>query len=78
MGKQKKVQKKVKKQMMIGEVLEKYPETAMVMMNSGLHCIGCHVAVSESIEDGARAHGMSDEQIDKMVEDMNKSAEQSK
>jgi len=71
-------EKKIKKQMLIGEVLNKYPDTAMVMMNSGLHCVGCHVAVSESIEDGARAHGMSDEQIDKMVEDMNKTAEQSK
>ena len=71
-------EKKISKQMLIGEVLNKYPDCAMVMMNSGLHCVGCHVAVSESIEDGARAHGMSDEQIEKMVEDMNKTAEQSK
>ncbi len=70
--------KKITKQMMIGEVIEQYPDSAMVMMSSGLHCIGCHVAVSESVEQGAKAHGMSDEQIDRMVDEMNRSAEKQK
>ncbi len=66
---------KITKEMQIGEVIEKYPDTAIVMMNSGLHCIGCHVATWESIEEGSKAHGMDDEQIKKMVEEMNKVAE---
>ncbi len=70
--------KKITRNMLIGEVIEKYPDSAFVMMNSGLHCIGCHVAVSESVEQGAKAHGMSDEDIDRMIEDMNRSADNSK
>jgi len=68
----------IKKDMQIGEVLEKYPDTAIVMMNHGLHCVGCHVAAWETIEQGSKAHGMSDEQIDQMVKDMNKETETKK
>jgi len=64
----------VKKDMQIGDVISKYPKTAEVMMNAGLHCVGCHVASWESIEQGAKAHGMKDEDVDKMVEEMNKAA----
>jgi len=63
---------KITKDMMIGEVVQKYPESAKIMMSSGLHCIGCHVAGSETIEQGAQAHGMKDDDIDSMVEEMNK------
>ncbi len=73
-----KIAEKITKDMRIGDVLDKYPQTAMVMMQKGLHCIGCHVAVSESIEDGARAHGMSSKQIDEMVGEMNQQAKQAK
>jgi len=66
---------KITKDMMIGDVVKEHPDCAMVMMNSGLHCIGCHVAGSETIEQGAKAHGMADDDIDKMVEDMNKASE---
>ena len=66
---------KITKEMLIGDVVEKFPDTAVVMMNNGLHCIGCHVSASETIEEGSKAHGMTDEQVDKMVEDMNKEAE---
>jgi len=66
---------KIQKDMAIGEVIEKYPKTAAVMMNSGLHCIGCHIAGSETIEQGAKAHGMSDEDIESMVKEMNSQAE---
>jgi len=63
--------KSVAKDMMIGELVEKHPESAEVMFGYGLHCIGCHVAGSESIEQGAKAHGMSNEDINKMVKEIN-------
>jgi hybrid cluster-associated redox disulfide protein len=59
--------------MTLGDVVSKYPETAMVMYKYGLHCIGCHVATWETIEQGCRAHGISDKDIDKMIEEMNAS-----
>jgi len=65
----------ITKDMTIGEVIEKYPDTAKVMMSKGLHCIGCHVATHESIEQGSKAHGLSDEDIDSMVAEMNRATE---
>jgi hybrid cluster-associated redox disulfide protein len=61
----------IHKEMNIGEVVEKYPETVSVMMSYGLHCIGCHVSLYESIEQGSLAHGMNSSDIGKMIKDMN-------
>jgi len=41
----------------------------MVFMKHGLHCVGCHVAAFESIEQGAEAHGID---VDALVADLNK------
>ncbi len=62
---------KIKKEMSFSEVLEKCPETAPIMMKHGLHCIGCHVAAFETIEQGCMAHGMKEEYIKKMIKEMN-------
>jgi len=55
----------------IEEVVTKYPETVMVFMKHGLHCVGCHVSAFESIEEGAMAHGIN---VDALVADLNKIA----
>jgi hybrid cluster-associated redox disulfide protein len=59
----------VRKEMTIGEVIEKYPESAQIMLQHGLHCIGCHVALWETVEQGASAHGIDP---NKLVSDINK------
>ena len=61
----------VSKSMTLGEVVEKFPESAEVMMNYGLHCIGCHVASWETIEQGALGHGLGEKEIEKMVTEIN-------
>lgn len=61
----------VKRDMTIGDVVKKFPVAAEVFMEYGLHCVGCHVSYWETIEEGARGHGMSDEEIDMMVRDAN-------
>lgn len=53
----------------IEEVVNNYPETMMVFMRHGLHCVGCHVSAFESIEEGAMAHGIN---VDALVADLNK------
>ncbi len=59
----------------IEEVVGKYPETMMVFMKHGLHCVGCHVSAFESIEEGAMAHGIS---VDALVSDLNRIASKKK
>jgi hybrid cluster-associated redox disulfide protein len=53
----------------IEEVVNQYPETTMVFMKHGLHCVGCHVSAFESIEEGATGHGID---VDALVADLNK------
>lgn len=62
---------KITKEMTLGEAVSKYPETAVIMMKYGLHCIGCHVASWESIEQGAMGHGLTAAQVKDMVAEMN-------
>ena len=64
----------VSKNMTIGEVVEKYPQTAEVMQAYGLHCIGCHVNPFETLEQGAMGHGMPKEMLEEMLEKVNEAA----
>lgn len=61
--------KKITKQMKIEEVIKKHPETLNVFAKYGFHCVGCAAASFESIEDGAKVHGITSEEI---VEELNK------
>ena len=61
----------IHKDMTMGEILQKFPATAEVMMNHGLHCVGCHVATWETLEQGIIGHGGNSEQIESLVRDMN-------
>ena len=62
--------REITKTMTFGELLAEYPQAGRVLAAKGLHCIGCHIAVSESVEDGARVHGLSDADIDAMIEEI--------
>ncbi len=59
----------ITKDMTIEEVVTQYPETMIVFMRHGLHCVGCHVSAFENIEEGAQAHGIN---VDALVADLNK------
>lgn len=64
---------KITKKSIIGEVISEYPEVVEIMsVGYGLGCVGCMAAGGETIEEGAGVHGMTSEQIDKMVREMNK------
>jgi hybrid cluster-associated redox disulfide protein len=66
--------KAIARDMMLGDLVQDHPEAAMLMAKRGMHCVGCGMAAWETIEQGARAHGMSEEDIDKLIEEMNKLA----
>ena len=65
---------KITKDMNIIEVVQRYPDTAMVFMYAGMGCFGCHAANFESIEEGALVHGIDP---DKLVEALNEIADAS-
>ncbi|MBI2148304.1 iron-sulfur cluster assembly accessory protein [Candidatus Woesearchaeota archaeon] len=61
----------ITKEMTIGDVVNKYPETTSIMLNYGLHCVGCAVNPYETIENGCLGHGIDEETIDKLIKDLN-------
>lgn len=63
--------KEVTAKMTFAEILENHPNSAEVLFNSGLHCIGCGMAMYESLEDGCKAHGMSKKEIDELIKKLN-------
>lgn len=48
----------ITKNMTIGEMLRQNPNVAPVLMEAGMHCLGCPSAQSESLEEAAMVHGM--------------------
>lgn len=48
----------ITKDMTIGEILRTKPEVAPVLMEAGMHCLGCPSAQGESLEEAAMVHGM--------------------
>lgn len=63
----------ITKDIMIGDLVEYYPELGQVLMEEyGFHCIGCMASGMETLEQGAQVHGMSEKEVVKMVDDLNK------
>jgi hybrid cluster-associated redox disulfide protein len=62
---------KVTKDMNLADVLFKYPDVSEVLLDYGLHCVGCFANSFDTIEAGAKIHGMSDEEVEEMVQRVN-------
>lgn len=48
----------ITKDMTIGEILRANPNVAPILMEAGMHCLGCPSAQGESLEEAAMVHGM--------------------
>ena len=58
----------IDKTMSIGQVLEIDRTTAPIMMEYGMHCMGCPFSQMESLEMGCAAHGQD---VNELVEKLN-------
>ncbi len=59
---------KVTKDTRIGELLMIDENVAPILMNIGMHCIGCPASQMETIEEAAAVHGVD---ADGLVDDIN-------
>lgn len=58
---------KVNKDMIISEILELDRGTIPILMESGLHCLGCIMASGETLGEACMVHGISaDDLIDRL------------
>lgn len=61
---------KITKKIPIGELIICYPSAFEILINRGFHCIGCSMAAHETLEEGARVHGLDDNEIDILVKEI--------
>ena len=59
---------KIAKETTIGELISLYPQVAPILMQVGMHCLGCPSAQAESIGEAAMVHGLD---ADLLVEKIN-------
>ena len=50
--------KTVNKEMVIGEIIRLDAGIAPILMQTGMHCLGCPSSQMESLEDACAVHGM--------------------
>ncbi len=48
----------ITKDMTIGEALRTNPDIAPVLLEIGMHCLGCPSAQGETLEEAAMVHGL--------------------
>ena len=64
--------------MYITEIMEKYPQTLDILIEVGLHCIGCQLSAYDTLETGCALHGMETKDVNELVRKMNARLEEEK
>lgn len=58
----------ISKNTKIGELMQIFPEAAPILMEIGMHCLGCPASQMETLEEAAMVHGIDG---DLLVEKIN-------
>ena len=53
----------VSKEMTIGEILRTNPKVAPVLLEAGMHCLGCPASQMETLEEACVVHGIDVEEL---------------
>lgn len=64
-------QQLITKDMTIGELVQLYPSVTEILLDEGVHCVGCGASYFETIEQGLSGHGKTQEEINDVVKRMN-------
>ena len=69
---------KIRKDTQLSEILTESPELAMILVEAGMGCVGCPMAMQETLEQGCMGHGLGDEEIEELIKKMNNKLEEIK
>ena len=61
----------ITKEIPINDLINNHPDVIHVLMGYGLHCVGCSFASHDTLETGAKMHGMNEEEVEMMIKDVN-------
>ena len=53
----------IEKTTKIGSLLEENPEKAEILLEAGMHCLGCPSSQMETIEEAAMVHGIVPDEL---------------
>jgi hybrid cluster-associated redox disulfide protein len=53
----------ITKDMTIGEIIKINADVIPVLINAGMHCVGCPSAQGETLEEAAMVHGMNVDEL---------------
>ncbi len=53
----------ITKDMTIGEILNVNPDVVPVLLDAGMHCLGCPASQAESLEEAAMVHGIDIDEL---------------
>ncbi len=59
---------KFNKDTRIGEILEQAPEKSEVLLEIGMHCLGCPASQMETLEEACAVHGID---VNEVLEKLN-------
>lgn len=66
--------KELKKDMLVSDIVAKWPELVEPLMMMGMHCISCFASQMETLEEAAMVHGLNaDEVIEELKEFLHQS-----
>lgn len=60
---------------LLGVIMQECPRAAELLAEYGLHCVSCFANEYDTLEMGAQVHGMSDEEMQEMIEEINEQLE---
>lgn len=58
----------INKDMTIGDIIRLNPAVAPILMEAGMHCLGCPSAQGESLAEAAMVHGMDIDELMTKIE----------
>ena len=57
----------IEKTTKIGDLLEQFPEKAEILLEAGMHCLGCPASQAETLEEACDVHGIDVEELVKKL-----------
>ena len=58
---------KITASMSFTEIMDKYPQVIEILLEKGMHCIGCPMSMQENLGQGAKAHGLDPKELIKEI-----------
>ncbi len=58
----------ITKEMTMGDIINAQPDVVPILLEAGMHCIGCPAHVTETLEEAAAVHGIDIDELMAAIE----------